>query len=135
MISVIGNNPVHVGYTPSSSSATSNLILCYSTLYSAVKLNVFEVVQKTAGNCRKEERYKMAFACYCAGPLLHSAFSPRLFHLLLLVAAEAQVIVCCVDLCPANHAKHINQTRTDLSRLYRDGNLVLIVDSTSDCVP
>jgi hypothetical protein len=40
--------------------------------------------------------------------LLHPAFSPQLFHLLLLVAAEAQVIVCCLDLCPANHAKHNN---------------------------
>jgi hypothetical protein len=67
VISVLGNNPVHVGYVLSSSSATSTFILCFSTLFSS-QVKCFQSNAKNRRQLQKKERYKMACARYCAAP-------------------------------------------------------------------
>jgi hypothetical protein len=76
--------------------------------YSAVKSNIFKVVQKNRRQLQKRRKIQNGLRLLLRCAILHPAFSPQLFHLLLLVAAEAQVVVCRLDLYPANHAKHNN---------------------------
>jgi hypothetical protein len=107
VISLLWNNPVHVGYALSSSSATSTFILCYSTLFSS-QVKYFQSSAKNRRQLQKRRKIQNGLRLLLRWATLHPAFSPQLFHLLLLVAAEAQVVVCRLDLYPANHAKHNN---------------------------
>jgi hypothetical protein len=82
-------------------------MLQYITFRSQVKC--FRSSAKNRWQLQKKERkIQNGLRPLLRRALLHPLFSPQLFHLLLLVAAEAQVVVCRLDLCPANHAKHNN---------------------------